>query len=228
MKYLKVEKMRKSKEYRKFIEKEMKPAWIIREGTALEYVKKNFPKNIRILDLGCGNGAFLKQLYDAGFKNLNFVDLGDYIVYPEIRSLNRLKITDLNMEKLPYEPDSFDLITAFQVLEHLENPFHFIRECHQVLKKKGMFVLSIPHGTNIQSRLHFLFTENIIGWNLNNNHISFLTKDVFTNIVLSYFKTEKILYSKGFIDLYLFGKKLRNLPRSKYLSRKVCYFLKKL
>ena len=141
-----------------------------------------------------------------------------------MRFLEDMKNTKkfLNFEKMPFEEKSFGLITAFQVLEHLENPFHFARECVRLLKDGGTLILSFPSGKSIWSRISYLLSNNITGFDLINNHITFLSADIFTKTFIRDFSIEKVVYDRGFIP-YL---KLRTFPH-KLLSKRICYFLKK-
>jgi len=49
-----------------------------------------------------------------------------------------------NVEKMPFENESFDVIKATQIFEHVENPEIGVKECFRVLKKEGYFIISAP------------------------------------------------------------------------------------
>jgi 2-polyprenyl-3-methyl-5-hydroxy-6-metoxy-1,4-benzoquinol methylase len=219
--YLTSKEIRKESEYLKALHKEGQ-SWIVKEGHAREYIRENISKDANILDVGVGNGTFLLELSNLGFNNLFGVDIDDYRL-PKAKDLINLKPVDLNRENFPFEDNTFDVITALQVMEHLENPFHLAREAHRLLKPDGIFILAIPHEFNIWSRIRFLCKGNLIAYTDNNAHISFLTKDVFEKIYLRYFKIEKAIYKNGFFP-YL-GK--LKLPRYGWISNRVCYFMRK-
>jgi len=69
----------------------------------------------------------------------------------------KVDIANLNSEKLPYPDASFDIITATEVVEHLENHRAVLRELHRVLKPGGWCILSTPNILNLNSRLRFLW-----------------------------------------------------------------------
>ena len=49
---------------------------------------------------------------------------------------------DVDEEDFPFEDNYFDAITAFEIIEHLFDPDHFLEEVYRVLKPNGIFVLS--------------------------------------------------------------------------------------
>ncbi|HOX08618.1 MAG TPA: methyltransferase domain-containing protein [Planctomycetota bacterium] len=64
---------------------------------------------------------------------------------------------DLNA-RWPFPDGSFDGIHMQEVIEHLENPAHAVRECARVLKPDGVLVLSTPNMLNAASRVRFLLS----------------------------------------------------------------------
>ena len=124
------------------------------------FLESKFKKNVIILDAGCGEGALLKRLSCAGYKNLNGCDINDKNV--KFKKM-KLKKSDLNI-KLPYKNESFDVVFSVENIEHLENPWGFIKEIHRVLKPKGTFILSTPNLHNWYQRLNYLFTGTFNGF----------------------------------------------------------------
>ncbi len=57
---------------------------------------------------------------------------------------------------LPFEPGFFDCVVSTEGIEHLENPFHFAREIHRVLRPDGALVLTTPNTVGLRSRVRFL------------------------------------------------------------------------
>jgi len=56
-----------------------------------------------------------------------------------------------SVEKLPFENNSFDLVKATELFEHVKNPEKGIKECIRVLKKRGYFILSMPFLSQIHA-----------------------------------------------------------------------------
>jgi 2-polyprenyl-3-methyl-5-hydroxy-6-metoxy-1,4-benzoquinol methylase len=193
----------------------------VKDKYVYDFIDKNINLESNVLDIGCGGGDLLKKLKNSGYKNIYGFDIGNYVKFADIADL--IKIGDLNFEKIPFAENNFELITALNMLEHLENPLHFERECARLLKPKGFLILSIPNGQNLWSRMSYFASNNITAYDAYNNHICFLTADIFKKIFLKDFELVETVYRKGFMPYF---PKLK-LPATKLFSKSVCYFLKK-
>lgn len=95
------------------------------------------------LDIGAGDGAFLVELLNAGFDQV----LG---IEPSLEPINRalpavkhlLRNEFFRAEN--FSPASFDLITCFQTLEHLEDPLTLCQSAYQLLRPGGI-LLTVTH-----------------------------------------------------------------------------------
>jgi 2-polyprenyl-3-methyl-5-hydroxy-6-metoxy-1,4-benzoquinol methylase len=56
----------------------------------------------------------------------------------------------------PFGPDSFDAIFAGEVIEHLNNPDHFLEETHRILRRKGLLVITTPNLASWYNRIALL------------------------------------------------------------------------
>lgn len=97
--------------------------------------------NPRILDVGCGTGANLKMLADYG--KAEGVDISPQAIeFCRERGLDSVKLGAA--EHLPYESDSFELVTALDVVEHLDDDVAGLREMRRVLGRDGRLLLFVP------------------------------------------------------------------------------------
>ena len=97
--------------------------------------------NPRILDVGCGTGANLKML--AAYGKAEGVDISSQAVeFCRQRGLESVKLGAA--EQLPYESDSFELVTALDVVEHLDDDVAGLREMRRVLRRDGRRLLFVP------------------------------------------------------------------------------------
>jgi SAM-dependent methyltransferase len=95
----------------------------------------------RILDVGCGTGANLQLL--SGFGEAEGVDISlDALQFCRERGLNKVKLGAA--EELPYEDGTFDLVTALDVVEHLDDDVGGLREMRRVLRPGGRVLLFVP------------------------------------------------------------------------------------
>jgi len=100
------------------------------------------PINCLTLDIGCGTGSNLKILGSAG---LNVIGL-DQSIYALSLAKKKLKVPFVSgdINNLPIRSNSVGLIIALDVLEHVDNDMNAIRELHQVLRKRGIIIITVP------------------------------------------------------------------------------------
>lgn len=112
-----------------------------------------WPRNLRVLDMAAGSGAFARRVQELGFQ-VEACDLfPDQFRVPEIS----VKFADLS-ERLPYDDGSFDVLSCLEGIEHLEDQFSFVRECWRVLRPGGRFLLSTPNILGLASRWRYFWT----------------------------------------------------------------------
>lgn len=111
----------------------------------LPFVKHKFRQSNKVLDLGCGNGYLSRYCRDKS----NYIGVTNSLT--EYIYMSRLdipsKIIDLyNYKKLPFKKNSFDLIYAGHILEHLEikDLIKIMKELYRVLNKGGMIIVETP------------------------------------------------------------------------------------
>ena len=107
-----------------------------------------FMKPGKILDIGCGRGLFLDVMRRGGWSTIG-TELNEETASYAIKVYD-LKILsgDIIQHQLP--ADSLNAININQVLEHLKNPHKVIEECHRVLRKGGVLVISVPDLRSLQ------------------------------------------------------------------------------
>jgi len=88
------------------------------------------------LDVGCGDGC----LVILGLRNVVGID---------VRRANGVAICS-SAENLPFRANTFDLIFAGEVLEHLENPLKGLKDWSRVLKTTGTLIISTPNGSLVK------------------------------------------------------------------------------
>jgi len=95
----------------------------------------------RILDVGCGTGANLLMLSKYG--DAEGVDVSeDALAFCRERGLENVKLGAA--EELPYDDGTFDLVTALDVVEHLDDDLAGLREMRRVLRPGGRVLLFVP------------------------------------------------------------------------------------
>ena len=109
-------------------------------------------------DTGCGSGAWLSRLMDAGYSDLHGIDLDDTAT-----SLCGIDFQKVDLESADWQlgADKFDLITAIEVIEHVGNRTSFLRNLYRHLSIDGLVLLTTPNVHNIASRLRFVLTDTL-------------------------------------------------------------------
>lgn len=107
-------------------------------------LKKLAPKAEKILDLGCGEGTRLSWLAEKGRRGVG-VDISPTAIKMAQKSYPQLEFIQADLEKIPLESESFDLVYSAYVLEHLEKPEKVLQEAIRLTKKDGSLVLIAPN-----------------------------------------------------------------------------------
>jgi 2-polyprenyl-3-methyl-5-hydroxy-6-metoxy-1,4-benzoquinol methylase len=107
----------------------------------IDFISKNLNKplsNIHILDVGCSSGSSVFIAKELGL-NAEGVDTSDKAVLKgKERGLN---IHSGFLHDVSFASDSFDAITLYEVIEHVETPIHLLKECHRILRPGGILVV---------------------------------------------------------------------------------------
>jgi 2-polyprenyl-6-hydroxyphenyl methylase/3-demethylubiquinone-9 3-methyltransferase len=111
-----------------------------------------------ILDLGCGTGAWLQRLAADGYTNLYGVDADIDSTSGVRASVSR---ADLNSHDWCRQMGSFDLITAIEVLEHLENPGLFLGQVAEILAADGRALITTPNVHSVLCRVRYLLNGKL-------------------------------------------------------------------
>lgn len=108
--------------------------------------------NQLILDIPCGPGAFTRRMRDKGRRVIS-ADCQNEL---RINSAGFL-IADMN-HPLHLADGVFDAVVCIDGIEHLERPFDFIEECHRILRRGGVLIISTPNLLALRSRWRWLLT----------------------------------------------------------------------
>lgn len=112
----------------------------------------------RLLEIGCGKGAFLR-LAQRHF-DVAGIDVSRYAVGCLRAHLGtRVRVGDVEQEELA--ADSYDVIAAFNVLEHLEDPGAVIEGIYRGLKRQGIVIGSVPNRFGPVGQVHTVLADLI-------------------------------------------------------------------
>ncbi len=106
----------------------------------------------RVLDIGVGDGDFLDHLGRLGWR-VEGTDFSAEAARLASTRLGGITVRVGSIEELDLEHEQFDLITLWDVLEHLYNPLDALRRIHSLLKPGGLLIISVPNFASLESRL---------------------------------------------------------------------------
>lgn len=147
---------------------------------------EEFRKTNKILDVGCGIGYFLEVAKERGWDVYGTEYTDEAIQICSSKGINMQKGI---LSSRNYQNEEFDIITSFEVIEHINNPIDELTNFYKVLRKGGLVYLTTP---NFNSLLRYRLKSeyNVICYP---EHLSYYTpktlKKLFTCVD---FKTKKI------------------------------------
>lgn len=166
-------------------------------------VTEYFQPQGHVVDLAAGSGAMCVRLADLGLKPLGIDYVSENFKADSIPFIQ----ADLNTDFSALLPTSMDAIVASEIIEHLENPRHFARQCYRALRPGGRMILTTPNIQNPGSLASFIRSGRFLWFQdadyASDGHISPLShwqiKASFEEAGFKFLKTES--YGKGSTQL---------------------------
>ncbi|MEI8388565.1 MAG: class I SAM-dependent methyltransferase [bacterium] len=168
-----------------------------------------YTENKVVLDIASGLGYGADCLFKLGrAKKVYGVEFNQEAVNyaNEIYSNKDVSYKQGSILEIPFEDNSFDIVTSFETLEHIENEIKQLQEIKRVLKPKGYYILSTPNDWNMEKNPH---------------HVKCYDYFKLKKLISEYFQIEKI-YNQNSGDL---GERNHNMPRSIVLTTEENYQL---
>lgn len=128
--------------------------WFEARNDLLSFLcKKYFAKSLNYLEIGCGTGFVLKRIHQD-FPGWNVVAsevFSEGLHFAKQRLGDKTDFYQIDAQNLPYE-NEFDVIGAFDVVEHIENDRKAFEQMQKALKPSGSVILSVPQHMFLWSR----------------------------------------------------------------------------
>jgi 2-polyprenyl-3-methyl-5-hydroxy-6-metoxy-1,4-benzoquinol methylase len=148
-------------------------------------VSKNNTIN-NVLDVGCGYGTYLslfKNHTQAIDTNITGIDMSNYRIEKgkqmyDLQNINMISgIVDTAFSSTHTE--QFDVITLWNVLEHVPDPMQLINDCYKMLKKDGCFYIEVPNADDELLQL----SPGFRNYYYMKDHLSYFSKQTFNTMM---------------------------------------------
>ena len=208
----------------------------------IEGIKTLLKPNMKVLDLGCGYGSFVLRIHPLVSEIIG-VEVSDFelkvanerLTRLDANSMRRVKFIKQEGYSIPLDTQSLDVVTTWNVLEHVQNPQVLISEIARVLKPGGIWMSICPNYARPQIEPHYkifipLFSKRLGGFalNLQGKNRKFWDQCIFP---ISAFRVRKLAKKNGFLLSHATIKfaKIQNTQLIKNLrTRSIIEFLKVL
>lgn len=155
----------------------------------------------RLLDVGCATGKFMALALRAGW-DAEGVDVAPFAA--EVARKKGLKVHLGTIESLALPPESFDVVTAFDVLEHVPDIRSFLKAIHAVLKPGGKLILLSPNAGSFRA---IVMSGQWIGYTTSLEHLHYLDMHFLRRALAGVFQDRHLTvaeFERGEYD-YLLG-----------------------
>jgi 2-polyprenyl-3-methyl-5-hydroxy-6-metoxy-1,4-benzoquinol methylase len=128
-----------------------------------------------VLDVGCGKGDFVDAALNAGW-DVEGIELSQPAV--NIAQEFCLPVSNLDFFSMKIENASRDLVTMFEVIEHVPNPGEFFSRAEEIVKPGGLVYLTTPNFNSLDRRVLGA------GWDaIHREHLTYFTPKTLINAV---------------------------------------------
>jgi ubiquinone/menaquinone biosynthesis C-methylase UbiE len=164
-------------------------------------------KDKTVLEIGCGEGFGASYLLSKGAKKVIAGDISENEIRyaKECYQRDGMQFVFLDAQDLEFANNSFDVIVAFEVIEHLGKYLDFLDECRRVLRDNGTFICSTPSKEIMSPKADKPWFPG---------HVREFDIDEFRTLLSTYFQ-EVVLYgvcpgskAPGMIDKLIYSPKL--------------------
>jgi ubiquinone/menaquinone biosynthesis C-methylase UbiE len=161
-----------------------------RVDVVLEMIRSEREKaerGLRVLDVGCGDGACSKLFLDIDNEVYGIDKRADRVESAARKGI-KAKVFDL-VNGLPFEDGFFELVYAAEVLEHVYDTDFLLEEVSRVLKKNGVLIVTVPNIACLPNRIRTmlgLYPKYVAPsrkhWGVG-EHVRAFTKDMLTGLL---------------------------------------------
>ena len=127
----------------------------LEEEVLLEILDNNSPAGSKVLDIGCGSGEIARVINEKGYA-VSGIDFSPVAIELARKQGINSHLADLD-SGIPFDDNTFDIVWAGDVIEHVFDPIFLLNEINRVLVPSGQLLCTIPYDLNIATRLRVFF-----------------------------------------------------------------------
>lgn len=130
-----------------------------------EWLEHVAGKTGRLLDMGCGDGSFLGAAKSRGWE-VNGIEVAEVAARRAEAKVGVGRILQ-SLEAAQYQNHCFDVVTLWDVIEHLPDPVGTLRQLVRILRMGGKVIISTPNASSLLHRLaHYAYWCTLKRWTL--------------------------------------------------------------
>lgn len=137
-----------------------------------------YRKTNKLIDVGCGIGYFLVEAQKRGWEVYG-TEYTDTAI--KICSEKGIRMNQGELDTKNYAEATFDVITSFEVLEHINNPQEEVKKFHTLLRQGGLLYFTTPNFNSLE-RYYLKENYNVISYP---EHLSYYTKNTMNKLLTS-------------------------------------------
>lgn len=137
----------------------------------LDTIERYTPARGRLLDVGCALGFFLEEARRRGWE-VDGVDISAHAIQYANEQLGIPARCGM-LREAGFEQNSFDVLTMWDVIEHVTDPVEELKYCRDLLKPRGLIVLSTP---DVASLVAKITGAKWMGFKLAEEHLYYFSK----------------------------------------------------
>jgi len=178
----------------------------------LAYLAKKLPISFSdqktVLDVGCASGFFLNSAKKIGWQAEGLETCSE-MAREAVKQGHSVTITNLENAKL--EAGKYDMVTLWDVIEHLADPLEAVTKIRGLLKPAGLLTITTPDAGSILARV---LRSNWLGFRSLDEHLYFFTRQTITALLIkSGYQVLDISYTGKYLSISRITARLRYYTR---------------
>ena len=141
-------------------------------GKVLDEALRHAPQRGKLMDIGCGQGAFLKVAKDQGWEPFGIEP--NCSKAAELENEHGIKIFQEDFLKAVVPENEYEVVSSWDFIEHLPDPSGLVKRARAMLKQGGLFLVATPNHRS------FLDWSAMLAWRLSFEKFTYALSKLYT------------------------------------------------